>query len=226
MTGQAVAGVRQYDRDIMVGELRHLVGRDDPVIIEVGCNDGETTRQMLAVMPHARIVCFEPDPRPLARSVVKTDKRVKLYQMAISDRRGRFPFHQSGGQIPNSKAPCKDDWDYSGSLCRPTGHLDRDKLVKFPSTIEVQTKTLDSMAPRGPIDLIFADVQGAEARLILGGQATLRRTRFFYCEFYNVEQYERQPDIKGLLSFLPDFDLVAIYADNALFRNRTLTETT
>jgi 2-O-methyltransferase len=70
--------------------------------------------------------------------------------------------------------------------------------------------------------LIFADVQGAEARLILGGQQTLRRTRYFYCEFYNVEQYERQPDIKGLLSFLPDFDLIGIYGDNALFANREL----
>ena len=208
--------------DITVGELRYLIDKDNPVIVEVGCNDGDTTRQMLAVMPNARIVCFEPDPRPLARNMVRGDKRVKLYQMAISDRRGRFTFHQSGGQIPNSKAPCKDDWDYSGSLCRPTGHLERDKLVKFPSTIEVQTKTLDSMAPRGLIDLIFADVQGAEARLILGGQQTLRRTKFFYCEFYNVEQYERQPDLKGLLSFLPDFDLLGTYGDNALLLNRTV----
>jgi 2-O-methyltransferase len=222
MTGQVVAGVRQYGRDIMVGELRHLVGRDDPVILEVGCNDGETTAKMLQIMPRARIVCFEPDPRPLARSQVRRDRRVTIHQMAISDRKGTFTFHQSGGAVSGSTAPCRDDWDYSGSLCRPTGHLDRDHFVKFPSKIEVATRTLDSMAPWGRIDLIFADVQGAEARLILGGQATLRRARFFYCEFYNVEQYERQPDLKGLLSFLPDFDLVATYADNALFRNRTI----
>ena len=206
--------------DITVGELRYIIGRDDPVIVEVGCNDGDTTRLMLAVMPYARVFCFEPDPRPLARSVVKTDHRVKLYQMAISDRRGRSVFYQSGGKVPNSTAPCKHDWDYSGSLHKPTGHLDRDKVVKFPTKITVETKTLDSMAPRGSIDLIFADVQGAEARLILGGQQTLRRTRYFYCEFYDVEQYEREPDLKGLLSFLPDFDLIGIYGDNALFQNR------
>ena len=205
-----------------MGELRYLLGKPDPVIVEVGANDGETTRQMLAVMPLARIWCFEPDPRPLARSFVKTDHRVKLYQMAISDRRGRCTFHQSGGKVPHSTAPCKNDWDYSGSICKPTGHLDRDKLVQFPRTIEVETKTLDSMSPRGPIDLLFCDVQGAEARLILGGQQTLRRTRYFYCEFYDVEQYERQPDLKGLLSFLPDFDLAGIFADNALFKNRLM----
>ena len=78
------------------------------------------------------------------------------------------------------------------------------------------------MVPRGPIDLIFADVQGAEARLILGGQQTLRRTKFFYCEFYNVEQYERQPDLKGLLSFLPDYVPVGIFGDNVLLKNTLL----
>ena len=208
--------------DITVGELRYLIGKDNPVIVEVGCNDGDTTRQMLAVMPFARIVCFEPDPRPLRRSFVKGDSRVTTFQLAISDRQGTKEFIQSGGAVPDSTAPCKDDWDYSGSLCRPTGHLERDKLVKFPSTIEVQTKTLDSMAPRGLIDLIFADVQGAEARLILGGQQTLRRTKFFYCEFYNVEQYERQPDLKGLLSFLPDYVPVGIFGDNVLLKNTLL----
>lgn len=206
--------------DITVGELRYLIGHDHPTIIEVGSNDNETTRQMLAVMPRATIVCFEPDPRPLARSVCLKDRRVTIHQCAISDRRGTFTFHQSGGQVPHSKAPCADDWDYSGSLCRPTGHLDRDKFVTFPTTIEVPTETLDGMIGGLAIDLIFADVQGAEARMILGGQRTLRRTKWFYCEFYDIEQYERQPDLKGLLAFLPDWDLVGIYANNALFKNR------
>jgi FkbM family methyltransferase len=218
-----MADIIRRNSDITVGELRYLIGKDDPVIIEVGCNDGETTRQMLAVMPNAKITCFEPDPRPLRRSFIREDRRVTTFQLAISDRYGTRTFNQSGGKVPGSTAPCADDWDYSGSLCKPTGHLERDKLVTFPTTIEVRTQTLDAMAPRVPcIDLLFADVQGAEALLILGGQQTLRKTRWFYCEFYNVEQYERQPDLKGLLSFLPDWDLVGTYANNALFRNRTM----
>ena len=216
--------IPRRDSDITVGELRHILGRDDPLIIEVGCNDCETTAKMLAVMPYAHIVCFEPDPRPLARNFCRGDERVQIHRMAISDRYGKTTFYQSGGEVPHSTAPCKDDWDYSSSIHKPTGHLERDEFVKFPTQIDVMTRTLDDMnlLLGNQVDLIFADVQGSEARLILGGQATLRRTRYFYCEFYDVEQYERQPDLKGLLSFLPDWELVAIYGDNALFRNREI----
>ena len=213
--------------DITVGELRYILGRDDPLIIEVGCNDCETTAKMLGVMPNARIVCFEPDPRPLARNCCRGDERVTVHQLAISDRIERTTFYQSGGEVPHSTAPCKADWDYSGSIHKPTGHLKRDEFVKFPSQIDVMTRTLDDMNLflSRQVDLVFADVQGAEARLILGGHATLRRTRYFYCEFYDVEQYERQPDLKGILSFLPYWDLVGIYADNALLCNRDLKDT-
>lgn len=228
------AAIPRRDSDITVGELRHLLGRDDPLIIEVGCNDCETTAKMLAVMPNARIICFEPDPRPLERNVCRGDKRVKINRVAISDRYGEKTFYQSGGEVPHSAAPCKDDWDYSGSLHMPTGHLERDKLVKFPSKIIVQTAPLDSFMAQFNVfnlhsktktrqyDLLWADPQGSQARIILGGQKTLWRTRYFYCEFYDIEQYEREPDLKGLLSFLPDWDLVGIYADNALFRNREI----
>ena len=37
------------------------------------------------------------------------------------------------------------------------------------------------------IDLIWADVQGAEADLIEGGTEALRRTRYFYTEYNNQE---------------------------------------
>ncbi len=214
-----------YHHDITAGEVYCLLGKTDPVILELGCNDSETTRGFLMAMPNAKVIAFEPDPRPLARHVCRNDPRVTLFECAISDRDGTAPFTQSGGQVKGSTAPCSEDWDYSGSLRVPTGHLDRDKQVKFPSTIIVQTRRLDGIPPVAAlpfVDLIFADLQGSEAAMILGGQETLRKTRWLYLEYYDVEQYDRQADLKGLLSFLLDWDLTAKYADNALLKNRLL----
>src|ERR1700734_4400073 len=44
-----------------------LVGKPDPVILEIGCNDGTDTLALLRVMPQASFHCFEPDARAIAR---------------------------------------------------------------------------------------------------------------------------------------------------------------
>ena len=52
---------------LTAGEIRALVGRDDPVIIEIGANCGQTTVELLKAMPGVTIHAFEPDPRAIAK---------------------------------------------------------------------------------------------------------------------------------------------------------------
>src|ERR1700676_4003626 len=47
--------------------IKGLVGKQDPTILEIGCNDGNDTMAFLRAMPQAKIFCFEPDPRAIAR---------------------------------------------------------------------------------------------------------------------------------------------------------------
>jgi len=213
--------VPKRDRDIKAEEVRELVGRDDPLIFDCGCNDAESSAGFLRVMPRATIVCVECNPQPLKRFKLRDDPRVTLFECAVYHRNGRIKFFPSGGKIPGSNAPCADDWDYSGSTRRPTGHLIRDSRITFDREIEVEARTLDELAARfrGCIDFIHADLQGGEASMILGGQQTLARTRWMYLETHKQELYERQADLRGLLSFLPDWSLVGIFAENALFKN-------
>jgi len=218
--------VPKRDRDIKPEEVRELVGRDDPLIYDLGCNDAETSAEFLRVMPRAIIVCCECNPQPLKRFKLRDDPRVTLFECAVYHRNGRIKFFPSGGKIPGSNAPCADDWDYSGSTRRPTGHLIRDSRITFDREIEVEARTLDEIALpfRGRIDFIHADLQGGEASMILGGQQTLERTRYLYLEYYDRPLYDRQADLKGLISFLPDWKLLSIWGENALFENQLVKE--
>jgi hypothetical protein len=72
------------------------------------------------------------------------------------------------------------------------------------------------------IDLIWADVQGAEGDLIRGGTRTLASTRFFYTEFDDKELYVGQLTLPTLLGLLPDWAIVSKYHNNVLLRNTTL----
>ena len=69
----------------------------------------------------------------------------------------------------------------------------------------------------GPIDFIWADVQGAESDLVMGALKTLERTRFFYTEFSDQEWYEGQINFDTLCSLLPNFSVLHKFENDALF---------
>jgi len=203
-------------------EIRQRVGKDDPVIIEVGANCGQTTSELLKAMPSATIFAFEPDPRAIAKfrdAIVNPN--VHLYECAIGAVNGKISFHQSSGV--EHLAEYREGWDQSGSIRRPNSHLKVWPWVRFEKEIAVPIMTLDAWSEQHQIsqaDFIWADVQGAESDLVEGATRFLRSSRYFYTEYSNDEWYEGQITLAELLKKLPDFDLVRRYPMDALFENK------
>lgn len=48
-------------------QIVSLLDKPDPVIFDIGCNDGSDAQRFLRLLPGAQLYCFEPDPRPVAR---------------------------------------------------------------------------------------------------------------------------------------------------------------
>ncbi len=44
-----------------------LLQKPDPVILDIGCNDGTDAQCFLRLCPEAKLYCFEPDARAAAR---------------------------------------------------------------------------------------------------------------------------------------------------------------
>ncbi|MHC4867498.1 MAG: FkbM family methyltransferase [Planctomycetota bacterium] len=229
-------------RNLTAKDMRALVGNDHPDILEIGCNDGTDTLRFLEAMPRARIFAFEPDPRALKRFHTKVSSdRVELLAAAVSDTDGTATFYGSSGRHPHAGKPgaseaCSlDEWDLSGSLLRPTGHLAYSPFTTFPEDRQytVETIRLDTwLHLHHPeikrIDFIWCDTQGAEAAVIRGGPEVLGMARYLYAEIYDYAPqfrtplYDGQASLEELQGMLPAFDLLGIYGDNALFENRGL----
>ncbi|WP_376741467.1 FkbM family methyltransferase [Sinorhizobium psoraleae] len=207
-------------------QIVSLLQKPDPVILDIGCNDGTDTRRFLRLCPKAKFYCFEPDPRAAAR--FKKDMnlymdKVKLFEIALSNRNGEIDFHPSNGE------GSAKEWDQSGSIRRPKNHLVEHDWVRFDGPISVATRTLDdwsSEAKLNKIDFIWMDVQGAESDVIAGGRQTLSNTRFVYTEYSDHELYEGQLSLQAILDLLPSFELVTRYArgveGDVLLRNTSL----
>jgi len=208
-------------------EVRAFVGREDPVILEIGANCGQTTAQLLEVMPSARIFAFEPDPRAIAefrRNI--TGANVRLFECGVGAMNGAVTFHQSSGVHEDFPEYGADGWDQSGSIRRPRKHLEVWPWVKFDRQIEVPIVTLDAWAAQHAVthvDFIWADVQGAEGDLVRGASSVLRNTRYFYTEYSNDEWYEGQVTLPELTALLPGFEIIRRYPMDVLFMNTMLT---
>ena len=212
--------IQTVDRPIKADEIRGLVGAA-PVIVEIGCHEGTDTLKFLEAIPSATLFCFEPDVRAAGRflQAVGHDSRVTFYQQAVADVDSQRWFWASTGPAGD-----REDWDCSGSIRRPTGHLTRSPEIRFKDPVMVDCVRLDSWyVQRGveAIDFMWCDVQGAQRDVISGGPRALQATRYLYIECHRRPLYDGEPTQEELIELLPGFVLVANYdGDNLLFRNR------
>ncbi len=204
-------------------DIKNLLGNiENPVIFEIGTNDGEDSEQFIKTFSDINLYCFEPDPRAVYRFKDRMNKyeNYKLYEIAISNTNGFIDFYLSGGKNPGM--PNYGDWDKSSSIKKPKLHLEQHKWCKFDKIIKIETKKLDDFIKDKNIDCIdfmWVDVQGAEKELIEGSIETMKKTQYLYTEFDNVELYEGQIKLDEILKMLPDFEVVTFIENNVLLRN-------
>jgi len=178
-------------------QLISLLKKDKPVILDIGCYDGKDSKQLADIF-NCEVHCFEPDPlsQELFLQNHMNDRRLKLYGCALSDIDGEVVLNQS-------------NHPQSNSIMEPFKHIDVFPGIKFDENITVECKRLDSWWDQvlhgEVIDFIWADVNGAEEKLINGGQKALAKTRYLYSECAAKERYKRQPHFSFLDKALPDF---------------------
>jgi FkbM family methyltransferase len=203
-------------------EIKILLNKNNPVILEIGTNDGEDSEQFLKCFENISLYCFEPDPRAILKfkNRMKNYKNYSLYEIAISNTNGFIDFYLSGGMNPGT--PYYGDWDKSSSIKKPKLHLVQHQWCKFPKSIKIETKKLDDWCKEQNInfiDFIWVDVQGAEKEFIEGAKDTLEKTKYLYTEFDNVELYEGQINLDTILKMLPNFKVVKFVQNNVLLKN-------
>jgi 2-O-methyltransferase len=208
-------------------QIAQLVGKPDPVIVEIGCNDGTHTQWFLEIFSNPVVHCFEPDPRACRRFAESLGNRpnVHLSMLAVSDKLGRIAFHQSGGRQRKLQSGELVEWDMSGSIKAPKKHLIYHPSITFDSTIEVETTTLDIWHERSGVDVIdfiWMDVQGAESEVFRGGARALSRARFLYTEYSDHEIYEGQPTLAQIENQLQGFKIVSIFPFDVLLANTSM----
>jgi FkbM family methyltransferase len=145
--------------------LRHLVQPGDTVI-DVGANIGSITLALAdAVGPTGRVLSIEPHPRlfrSLAANIARNNVfHVEAINCALGETKAILRFSDRREDDQNAVVSGDDMTD----------------------ALEVPIRSLDSLAPPGPIELLKIDVEGYEYFVLKGATQSLRRTRKIYLEY-------------------------------------------
>lgn len=186
-------------------EITHLtpILRDvqRPMIFEIGAHIGTSTEKIRSIAPDSIYYAFEPDIRNLKILwSLFQGPRITIVSKAVGRVDGQVPFWQSGGI--NKSGRLHTD---SSSIKRPVAHAKMFPWMKFTeSTCEcIRLDTFIKIKDINHIDLIWADVQGAELDVIEGGQEAFKRTHWFYTEYMKEPRYEGQPNLLQIMDKLP-----------------------
>lgn len=192
-----------------------LSGIDQPVIYDLGAFGGEDSEWMREACgnDHHLNVMVEPDPRncEIIRTYRRGEKTI-LFQGAVTDYVGTIEFNEA------VDPRCDGQRCGSGSIRKPTKHVELFPEIEFPTPRVVPCWSLDYLAHvfGWDIDLLWIDVQGAERDVIAGGRCALGSTRYLFLEAEQVELYEGQALRAELLAMLPNFRVIGEFDYNLL----------
>lgn len=215
--------------DILDHHFRRIVdGSASPTVIELGANNGYHTELMADILSSKqrswKMLAMEPDERVLPhlkRRVERYAKRIRIENVAVGDTDGEAQFFLSAGQ-ESRPGLSKQNFTGSSSILPPADVTKVWPDMTFAPSM-TQVRRLDSfidwIPPGGRVDFIWADIQGAEVKMIRGAAAVLARTRFLYTEYSNGGLYEGDASLADILAALPGWRVVEDYGGDILVEN-------
>jgi FkbM family methyltransferase len=112
----------------------------------------------------------------------------------------------------------------SSSILRPTKHLQLHDTVSFDSTIAIQSNTLDEVigfldsnghaTATSNLSLLYMDTQGAELKILMGANHTLKSMRYIFTEVSRTDLYE---GMIPFLTFCTYLDAIGFSLNNVYF---------
>jgi FkbM family methyltransferase len=196
---------------------------DSPVVFELGAHRGEDTVRIARwLTPPYRYFAWEPDPRsvPALKEAVQGRAGVTVIEAAIGAEDGAATLYLSARADGGT-------FNDASSLLKPTAAL-REAVpwLAFNDEVVVPVRSLDSFCAEHDVthvDLVWADIQGAERYLVEGARRMLAHTSLLFLEHSPVALYEGEWTFEEMMSTLgPDWKIVTRFPNDVLLYNRRL----
>lgn len=200
LSGFDLSSLRTQVTDDFVDQKKILHGRNVITIFDVGANVGQTTKKYRKLFPKATIYGFEPYHHIFHEYAkdFSADKRIKPFNIALSNNNGKSLFYINDNHYTNSLMPINKN---NGKDTLSNITIDK---------IDVTTETIDSFCFRNgidQIDILKIDVQGGELLVLEGAKDKLKNgeVTLIYTEVEFSPLYVNQPLFNDIEKYLLEF---------------------
>jgi FkbM family methyltransferase len=142
------------------------------VVLDVGANEGAYARHLATLLPHARILAFEPHPRTAARLRAAATPGIEVIEQAVGATEGAMTLHDFADADGSTEA----------RLDVETIRLRGTEMQSFPVTCT----TIDAvLAARGIDRVAFLkiDTEGHDLEVLRGARQALAERRIDVIQF-------------------------------------------
>lgn len=192
------------------GDLKILIRSENPVILDVGANRGQTIEMLCRTFPSPQIIAFEPSALVFSE-----------LQRAHGGR-CRDVLHIALGAHDEVKEFINYERSEFSSLRRLAPSAQHEfSEIKVRSLEKVQVRSLDSLLPElglAEIDLLKIDTQGHDLEVLKGARMLFQQgsVKRVLVEMNFVPMYEGEGSALEIMSFLEgqQLSLVDLYEKN------------
>lgn len=191
-------------------DILSIILKPDSNCIDVGANKGDILKKLIKCSPNGRHFAFEPIPKLYQHLTKAYGRKATISDYAISDVNSSSNFH------------------YFHDRPAVSGFKNRNfDNTYIQSTIEVQTRSLDSLIPGNlSIDLIKIDVEGSEYLVLVGSKDLIRRCKpFILFEFGygGADYYDTTPEM--IFDFITEMGMELNLLSYFLMKREGLSKT-
>ena len=191
--------------DCSAETTRALAAVKRPIrIVDVGAQSlgvGTHPYDSLLKLCDPEIIGFDPlEHRLHERAQSEPSSRLTLLPYALGDG-GTYTFYVNNEDANSSFFPLNESHN---------GRFNHISQLKTVQTMQMATHRLDDVLPKGPVDFLKLDAQGAELMILQGAEQTLSRAATVHCEVMFSPMYVGEPLFPALQEYLlsKNFELI------------------
>lgn len=195
-------GILNHQNRKISGELvflrQWLKDKDNPVVLDVGANNGGYSRDIVAINPSATVFAFEPHPLTFERLVsnIEAHRNIRPFNYAVGDKPGRQTLYDR----------CSEGGTMHASIFRK---VIEDIHKVQSSASEVNVITLDEFIEgKGltRVDLLKIDTEGYELNVLKGCLRAIRSGTVKAIQFeFNEMNVVSRVFFKDFIEMLPQY---------------------